>query len=245
MRISYIWRQDDWRRRLVKIANVEWLTLQADIHGLQWVQAHRDTLALLLWWLHWLLSAHAHLTKLLCHASHALRLLHSRRNGRGISRRRSLIARWSTVLRLLEASLLRRGALASGITISWLLWHTIWCLPSHGLRLIAICRLCRCLLTGICSTWRWWTSRLLRVGSGSELVGLSSIPVLLLVGWCGCLLRLLSICAALWTPVIVWRLWTRHDARNLVVSFNRPCCTISLMRRMGLRGRGSGLDRCD
>lgn len=176
---THIRRQDDGRRWLVQIGDMEWLALHAQIHRLQRVQSH-----LQLWGLRCLLlrlrSSHVHLLELICDALHTLLT-------------RSLVALLRRLVSCLWSAILWLTVRLLRLTIGWLLWllHiriTVLRLLRHTIRRL----LCLLLGVAICC-WRRLplarirrAARLLPTKSGiracTKLVCLPSVAVPLLLG---------------------------------------------------------------
>ena len=189
---TYVRRQDDRRRRLIQIADVEWLALHADIGRNQRVQplgGLRNRLRRLR-----RLSSHSHLRELLGHALYAgldrCGLLRVSRVGR-------VVARLAVCCRLAICRLLRRRwVYVTRLTVCWLLRHTVG-------RLL-------CLLTWVskcaCGCGRWLTAWR---GGGSQtsicarakVECLSGVCSLLLATSCGC--SSLLLCAILLLAVLL------------------------------------------
>ena len=177
---------------MVQIANVEWLALHADVGRDQRVQSLgglRDRLRLLC-----RLSSHSHLAKLLGHALNAgLRcgLL-------GVSRLSRVIASRLAVRRLAICGLLlRRRVCVTGLSICWLLWHTIGGLLLCLLGWVSVCASCDC---DRCIAWR--NGGQASICARAKIERLTGVCSLLLATSCWCRSSLL-LCTVLLLAVLL------------------------------------------
>lgn len=199
---TYVWRQDNRRRRLVQVADMEWLALHADIGRNQRVQP-LSGLRNLLWLRCCSLSTHAHLRELLGYAlyTRSSRLLR-------VAGLRSLIAHRLAVSGL---TVCRRLLSSCWIDVTWL--SVCWLL-GHTVGGLLLGRVSECALRGR-GAWCYRRS-LACICTGSKIEGLTGVCSLLLTTRCwrrsG---SLLLICAILFLLAVLLAVLVRvgHDWR--------------------------------